>query len=807
MILKRNEKKCLGIILLLITILVSFPSNISVNSLSKKIDPIIIKPTASWDLTGSPINIAETGPNDWAWAVTQPWCSGGGTSENPYLIENVIIDGLNATACITIEESSQYFVIKNCTLYNSSSVGGILLAATSNGFVTDCNISNNNGPGIDAGDGEYNFLVNNTINDNEESGIRAIRTDYITIYNNTLGNNYYGINNWESDFVNISSNIVYDNRWGINAWYAFNGTFNENEAFDNELEGLVFEECFYNEIDNNQAYNNSRIGIWCYISDYNNFTNNNVTDNDDHGLMIIECEHNYFTLNYIYENQKDGFYLLGEVGCHNNTFYNNEIFDNSNNGITLESITHEPVSFCLDNVIESNNVSLNLNYGIVMHNASRTTFHDNTVFDNKIGIKINSSDNSIITDNLIYDNTDFGLHIGDSLVANELNLIYNNEFNNPLGINAHDDGNNNNWDNGAIGNWYHDYPGVDANDDGIGDTPQPIPGTAGSVDNYPIFWDAPYITISTPILDQIIGSSAPNYDITIIGEIDKMWYRLEDAMTTTTNDTILVKTGTIDQSLWDLMDDGIVTLTFFANDTNGNIGYEDIYIEKDTIDPSVDIVITGFPLYGVNPPAYEFQASDINLNKMWYILSNGTVTSNIVPISSLTGIIDTVAWSEMGNGSITLTFYANDTAGNTANTADTLYKDMIAPKIEVTQPQSFATYKKDVPFSITVEDANLDTIWYTLGGVAEILYIVYITELTGTIEQELWKELDKGTVEIRFYANDTLGNVIYEEVIVTKQGSSTGLIVALAITLPVIIGTVTTLIIFLLRKKAPTPTG
>ena len=46
----------------------------------------------------------------------------------------------------------------------------------------------------------------------------------------------------------------------------------------------------------------------------------------------------------------------------------------------------------------------------------------------------------------------------------------------------------NNWNNSLIGNYWDDYRGVDQNDDGIGDTPYSINGTANSFDYLPI-WD------------------------------------------------------------------------------------------------------------------------------------------------------------------------------------------------------------------------------------------------------------------------------------------------------------------------------
>lgn len=103
---------------------------------------------------------------------------------------------------------------------------------------------------------------------------------------------------------------------------------------------------------------------------------------------------------------------------------------------------------------------------------------------------MSNSNSSIFKDNTFIDNTYHGIKL---LLGSSLNLIYNNEFidNNGGGIQAYDNGTNNQWDNGAIGNYWSDYSGADANDDGIGDTPYNITGVAGSADRYPIWDDGP----------------------------------------------------------------------------------------------------------------------------------------------------------------------------------------------------------------------------------------------------------------------------------------------------------------------------
>ena len=47
-------------------------------------------------------------------------CTGSGTYSDPYIIKDLVIDGESSGNCILIENSDGYFLIQNCTLYNSS---------------------------------------------------------------------------------------------------------------------------------------------------------------------------------------------------------------------------------------------------------------------------------------------------------------------------------------------------------------------------------------------------------------------------------------------------------------------------------------------------------------------------------------------------------------------------------------------------------------------------------------------------------------------------------------------------------------
>ena len=56
---------------------------------------------------------------NWSSAIAMGICTGDGSSSNPYLIQDLTIDGDNIGNCIAIENSEYYLVIENCTVYNS----------------------------------------------------------------------------------------------------------------------------------------------------------------------------------------------------------------------------------------------------------------------------------------------------------------------------------------------------------------------------------------------------------------------------------------------------------------------------------------------------------------------------------------------------------------------------------------------------------------------------------------------------------------------------------------------------------------
>jgi hypothetical protein len=276
---------------------------------------------------------------------------------------------------------------------------------------------------------------------------------------------------------------------------------------------------------------------------------------------------------------------------------------------------------------------------------------------------------------------------------------------------------------------------------------------------------APQLTINLPTPNQIFGLTAPNYDVTIIdGNIDESWYELNNGTDWSGNYTFSGSTGTIDQSAWDFFGNGTVTIRFYANDTLGNSTWKEVTVRRNIYFPSITINSPNpNQLFGIAAPTFNVYLQNAD-DTYWYTIDNGV--TNYTFVSNTT--INQIAWDGEGNGTVTIRFYANDSAGNIGWSEVTVRKDIENPLITINTPASNQLVGATAPdFDIIVTDSSsISTTWYTLDGGANNYTI---TGITGTIDQTAWDGEGNGTVTIRFYANDTLGNVGWSEVTVRKD--------------------------------------
>ncbi len=271
---------------------------------------------------------------------------------------------------------------------------------------------------------------------------------------------------------------------------------------------------------------------------------------------------------------------------------------------------------------------------------------------------------------------------------------------------------------------------------------------------------APSITGTGLVPFQLFGTTAPGYSLTIAeANLAVRWYSLDGGLTNTTCGS----TGTL-ATQWGTQPNGTVMVTFWANDSVGNVGTASVEVRKDAILPSLLISeLIGGQLCNATPPSFNLTASDNSLAAAWYSLDGGL--TNYTCAFNATSLMDQAAWGARGNGTVTATFWVNDTAGNVVTTSVTVHKDIIAPGITGTGLTPGAVYGLAAPaFSLAIVEANLAATWYSLdNGTTNTT-----CGLTGTLSAQ-WSGRPNGQVTITFWANDSAGNAGNITLQVTKN--------------------------------------
>ncbi len=221
------------------------------------------------------------GNSGWANAKIKGVCSGSGTVIDPYIIEDLVIDGGGSESCILIQNSDVYFKIINCTLSNSGEdwgEGGIKLSYIENGN-----------------------LINNSVTFCYE-GIILLSSNYINISGNTANSNtYVGIGLWYSHYNIITENTFRYNGWGISLESSNNNNITENMTIDNNDDGIGIWNSINNFVLANDFNDNGNRGVFLYNSDRNYISGNDLHSNS-RGIYLEESDRNVIARNNIRNN-------------------------------------------------------------------------------------------------------------------------------------------------------------------------------------------------------------------------------------------------------------------------------------------------------------------------------------------------------------------------------------------------------------------------------------------------------------------------------------------------------------------------
>jgi len=182
--------------------------------------------------------------------------AGSGTADDPYIIEGWEINASGDTFGIYIEDTTAYFIVRNCKIYGADP-SGIFLHNVANGKITSNNIANNSYDGIHFDSSSSNIIEYNNIANNDYGIYLDSSSGNVIEYNNITDNTIYGIYLWGS-----SSNVI-----------------RYNNVANNDGTGIYLESSSNNVIEYNNIANNNEIGIYPWNSGSNVIAGNNFINN------------------------------------------------------------------------------------------------------------------------------------------------------------------------------------------------------------------------------------------------------------------------------------------------------------------------------------------------------------------------------------------------------------------------------------------------------------------------------------------------------------------------------------------------
>jgi len=436
-----------------------------------------------WNLT-STIDIDDSNPS-FNWSKTEndnDWCNGSGTWYDPYVIENVTING-KGNSCIRISNSDACFIINNATLYNSS-FRGITLNNASNGRILDSKIYNNSigiwlqpnshnntisgneiyntTRGIEIDDSINNTIVGNKIIDCTGDGMWIrLNTNNTWIINNTLKN--ISLRGIYLDGVNnntVFNNTVTSNSYAIQLSTSHNDTILNNtlncstgdiylDGYNETLSGNVMNKAgifigmfrTVQELSSNVVETNNILQgkpVYYFV----NKTNLQKIDFTNAGqIILINCNDSSIEDQTFIDVPLPIYTYYGKNNAFtNNTFYNGSYgfllrygfnFSLSNN--TVDTPAMVGINFeGTHNCTLYNNTLLRSMYGIAIVGCVNNTLEKNTAEYHQYGIILVNCNNNTLKNNSANHNTDSGIRLQGSS-GNK--IIDNFAYNNSCGIN------------------------------------------------------------------------------------------------------------------------------------------------------------------------------------------------------------------------------------------------------------------------------------------------------------------------------------------------------------------------------------
>ncbi|MBD3352416.1 MAG: hypothetical protein GF364_13090 [Candidatus Lokiarchaeota archaeon] len=348
--------------------------------------------------------------------------------------------------------------------------------------------------------------------------------------------------------------------------------------------------------------------------------------------------------------------------------------------------------------------------------------------------------------------------------TNDVTIYYNSFINNIDVKYVYDQGLNNNWDNGTLGNYYSDY--ADTHPDADYDfTALALTQLNTEAESTGIIYglgseangddEFPYIDFELDLHLAIIEPIASN-EFKLVPDIEmecnamfmNVSYFLADQYDTATD--LFTYPNQITQADWDELEDGQITIYINATTVLNTEITEEIIIVKNTLGPAFTLDYAEY----CKCPA-EFDITPIDAIDHLELNITGIIIEVIPSESLVCAIIPQMVWYTLQEGEQSIRITAKDSVGNSLTKIAVYVKDTIRPNITETA------------LLLSITDPNLNYSEVKLTRIRTMESTIYSNIQHLNIEQ---LELE-GKYIIHAFATDLAGNCMQFSKIIGSEST------------------------------------